>query len=51
MTGRGEELWLMLIIHIRSKRNDLVNPVLLCTWHDRVNVLFIIYYFIYLFIY
>ena len=51
MTGKGEELWLMLIIHIRSKRNDLVNPVLLCTWHDRVSVLFVIYYFIYLFIY
>ena len=47
MIEKGEELWLMLIIHIISKRNDSVNIILLCTLHDRVSVLFIIY-FIYL---
>ena len=47
MIEKGEELWLMLIIRIISKRNDSVNIILLCTLHDRVSVLFIIY-FIYL---
>ena len=47
MIEKGEELWLMLIIHIISKRNDSVNNILLCTLHDRVSVLFSIY-FIYL---
>ena len=41
----------MLIIHILSKRNDSVNIILLCTLHDQVSVLFIIYLFIYLFMY
>ena len=44
MIEKGEELWLMLIIHIISKRNDSVNIILLCTLHDRVSVLFIIYF-------
>ena len=44
----------MLVIHILSKRNDSVNIILLCTLHDQVSVLFIIYLFIlciYVFIY
>ena len=41
----------MLIIHILSKRNDSVNIILLCTLHDQVSALFIIYLFIYLCIY
>ena len=49
MIEKGEELWLMLIIHVISKRNDSVNIILLCTLHDRVFYLFIL--FIYLFIY
>ena len=40
MIGKGEELWLMLIIHIISKRNNATNVILLCTKHDRVNILF-----------
>ena len=36
MIEKGEELWLMLIIHIISNRNDSVNIILLCTLHDRV---------------
>ena len=40
MIEKGEELWLMLIIHIISKKkNDSVNIILLCAQHDRVNVL------------
>ena len=50
MIEKGEELWLMLIIHIISKKNDSVNIILLCTLHDPVSVLFIIYYFIYIFV-
>ena len=45
MIEKGEELWLMLIIHIISNRNDSVNIILLCTLHDRV-----FYLYIYLFI-
>ena len=44
MTEKGEKLWIMLIIHIISKRSDSVNIILLCTLHDQVNVLFIIYF-------
>ena len=55
MIEKGEELWLMLIIHIISKRNDSGNIILLCTLHDGVfYLLFIILFmdlFIYLFIY
>ena len=40
MIEKGEELWLMLIIHIISKRNDSANIVLLCTAHDKVSLLF-----------
>ena len=47
MIEKGEELWLMLIIHIISNRNDSVNIILLCTLHDRVFYLYI-YLFIYL---
>ena len=46
MIEKGEELWLMLIIHVISKRNDSVNIILLRTLHDRVFYLFIL--FIYL---
>ena len=52
MIEKGEELWLMLIIHIISKRNDSVN-ILFCTLHDQLSFLIIdcfIYLFIYLFI-
>ena len=51
MIEKGEELWLMLIIHIISKRNDSVNIILLCTLHDGVFYLLFIILFIYLFIY
>ena len=64
MIEKGEELWLMLIIHIISKSNDTVNIILLCTLHVRVSVLInmiisvlisnfsnYLFYFIYLFIY
>ena len=37
MIEKGEELWLMLIIHIISKTNDSVNIITLCTLHDSVN--------------
>ena len=63
MIEKGEELWLMLIIHIISKSNDTVNIILLCTLHVRVSVLInmiisvlisnfsnYLFYFIYLFI-
>ena len=44
MTEKGEELWLMLVIHIISKRNDSVNIILLCTLHDReFYLLFILF--------
>ena len=36
MIEKDEELRLLLIIHIISKRNDSVNIILLCTVHDRV---------------
>ena len=36
MIEKGEELWLMLIIHIIGKRNDSANIILLCTVHDQV---------------
>ena len=36
MIEKGEELWLMLISHIISKRNDSANITLLCTVDDRV---------------
>ena len=39
MIERGEELWLILIIHITSKRNDSAN-ILSCTIYDQVSVLF-----------
>ena len=45
MIEKGEELWLMLIIHVISKRNDSVNIILLRTLHDRV---YLFYLFIYL---
>ena len=48
MIEKVEEL--ILIIHIISKRNDSVNIILLCSLHDRVSILFIIYYFIHFFI-
>ena len=65
MIEKGEELWLMLIIHIISKSNDMVNIILLCALHVRVSVLinmiisvlisnfsnYLLFYFIYLFIY
>ena len=38
MIEKGEDLWLLLIIHIVSKRNDSSN--ILCTLHDKVSVLF-----------
>ena len=38
----GEELWLMLIIHIISKRNNSSNIILLFTLHDRVFCLLFI---------
>ena len=53
MIEKGEELWLMLIIHIISKRNDSVN-ILFCTLHDQLSFLIIdcfIYLFTYLLIY
>ena len=50
MIEKGEELWLMLIIHIISKRNDSVNIILLCTLHDGVFYLLFIILFIYLLI-
>ena len=40
---KGDELWLMLIIHIISKRNDSVNIIILCTLHDVVFYLFILF--------
>ena len=40
MIEEGEELFLMLIIYIISKRNDSANIILLCTVHDRVSALF-----------
>ena len=36
MTEKGEELWLMLPIHITSKINDSANIILLFAVHDRV---------------
>ena len=39
MIEKGEDLWLLLIIHIVSKKNDSSN-MLLCTLHDKVSVLF-----------
>ena len=39
MIGKGEELWLMLIIHIISKKNNAANVILLCTKYDWVNIL------------
>ena len=39
---KGEELWLMLIIHIITKRNDSGN-IILCFLHDMFPLLFIIY--------
>ena len=48
MIEKGEELWLMLIIHIISKRNDSVNNILLCILHDRVSVYLAFISFIYL---
>ena len=39
MFEKDEELWLMLIIHIVSERNNSVNIILLCTLHDQVHVL------------
>ena len=40
MIEKGEELWLMLIIHIISKINDSVNIILLCTLHDQVSFIY-----------
>ena len=40
MIEKGEILWLILIIHIVSKRNDSPNIILLYAVHDRVSVLF-----------
>ena len=40
MVEKDEGLWLMLIIHIISKRNDSANNILLCTVHDWVSALF-----------
>ena len=37
--GKGEVLWLMLIVLIIRQRNKSVN-ILLSTLHDRVSVLF-----------
>ena len=37
---KGEELWLMLIIYIISKRNNSANVILLCNANDWVSVLF-----------
>ena len=39
MVEKGEELWLMLIIHITSERNDSLNIIGLCTLHEREIVL------------
>ena len=53
MIEKGEELWLRLIIHIISKRNDSVNIILLCTLHDLMYPTYptrFLYYFIYLFV-
>ena len=41
MIEKGEELWLMLINHIISKRNDSANIIIFCTVHDQVGVSFI----------
>ena len=41
MIEKGEELWLMLINRIISKRNDSANIIIFCTVHDQVGVLFI----------
>ena len=46
MIEEGEELWLILMIHI-NKMNDSINIIPLYTLHDLVSVLFI-HYFIYL---
>ena len=46
MIEKVEELGLIMTIHIIRKRNDAVNIILLCTLHDRVSVLLIIFYFI-----
>ena len=35
MIEKGEELWLMLIIHITSETNDSLNIIGLCTLHER----------------
>ena len=48
MTKKGEELWLMLIIYIRSKRNDLVNLIYYVP--DMIEKCFIYYLLFYLFI-
>ena len=40
MIEKGEDLWLMLIIHVISKINYSVNITLLCKVHDLVSVLF-----------
>ena len=39
MIEKGEELWLMLIIHITSETNDSLNIIGLCTLHEREIVL------------
>ena len=39
MIEKGEKLWLMLIIHIITKRNDSVNVILLCALHVRESFL------------
>ena len=40
MIEKGEELWLILIIYIISKRNDSANIIVLCALHDKVSVSF-----------
>ena len=40
----------MLIIHTISKRNDSVNIILLCALHDRVSILFIIYFILFIYL-
>ena len=40
MIEKSEELWLILIVHFISKRNDSENIILSGTIHDRVSVLF-----------
>ena len=41
MIEKGEELWLMLINRIISKRNNSANIIIFCTVHDQVGALFI----------